>query len=59
MKKLALGVFLVVAGCTNPPDGCFPATWDEHRGCVETGQDGGVKERITIPECCGYAKGDR
>ena len=35
------------------PDGCAPAAWDERRGCVETGEGAGVRERITITECCG------
>jgi len=45
------------AESTPVPSGCAPAVWDAPRGCVETGEGDGVKERITLPECCGRLKG--
>jgi hypothetical protein len=54
------GLF-ICSGCENEPsaevpDGCAPARWSEvMRGCVETGEDGGKKGRLTLPDCCGRA----
>jgi hypothetical protein len=50
---------MVALSCSEPvpiPAGCAPATWDERRGCVETGEGAGRAGRITIVDCCGRAR---